>query len=169
MATRVGIALGTNLGNRLTHLRKAREMLRQLVDPDSLYLEAPIYQSEPVGCREGSPDFYNTVIEIDYIGTPYELLTKTQGIEFHLGREAVYERNAPRIIDIDILYMGNESMQDEILTIPHPRLIHRRFVLQPLNDIRPNLILPGDEATISKHLRHLETDEPPLTLAQSVW
>lgn len=169
MATRVGIALGTNLGNRLTHLRKARDILRQLVDPDSHYLQAPIYQSEPVDCRDGAPDFYNTVIEIDYIGAPYELLAKTQGIEFHLGREAVYERNAPRIIDIDILYMGDEKMQDEILTIPHPRLIHRRFVLQPLNDIRPNIILPGDEVTISEHLLHLESDEPLLNIVQSVW
>lgn len=169
MANRVGIALGTNLGNRLTHLRDAREMLRKLVDPDSHYLEAPIYQSEPVDCRDGSPDFYNTVIEIDYIGEPYELLAKTQGIEFHLGRESVYERNAPRIIDLDILYFGNEVLQDEILTIPHPRLIHRRFVLQPLNDIRENLILPGDDVTISEHLRHLETDEPPLTLVQGAW
>ena len=169
MATRVGIALGTNLGNRLTHLRDAREMLRQLVDPDSHYLEAPIYQSEPVGCRDDSPDFYNTVIEIDYIGKPYELLAKTQGIEFHLGREAVYERNAPRIIDVDILYFGNEVLQDEILTIPHPRLIHRRFVLQPLHDIRANLILPGDNVSISEHLKHLETDEPPLTLVQGTW
>lgn len=169
MATRVGIALGTNLGQRLTHLRAARDMLRQLVDRDSHYLQAPVYQSAPVGCREGSPDFYNTVIEIDYIGAPYELLAKTQGIEFHLGREAVYERNAPRIIDIDILYMGDESMQDEILSIPHPRLIHRRFALQPLNDIRPDLILPGDEVTISEHLRHLESDEPSLTLVQITW
>jgi 2-amino-4-hydroxy-6-hydroxymethyldihydropteridine diphosphokinase len=169
MATRVGIALGTNLGNRLTHLRVARDMLRKLVDPDSHYLQAPIYQSEPVGCREGSPDFYNTVIEIDYIGKPYELLAKTQGIEFHLGREAVYERNAPRIIDLDILYFGSEILQDEILTVPHPRLIHRRFVMQPLYDIRPNLILPNDDVTISEHLEHLESDESPLTLVQSVW
>ncbi|MGJ8657472.1 MAG: 2-amino-4-hydroxy-6-hydroxymethyldihydropteridine diphosphokinase [Akkermansiaceae bacterium] len=169
MATRVGIALGTNLGNRLTHLRGAREMLRQLADVDSHYLEAPIYQSEPVGCGEDSPDFYNTVIEIDYIGKPYDLLAKTQGIEFHLGREAVYERNAPRIIDVDILYFGDEVLRDEILTIPHPRLIHRRFVLQPLSDIRPDLILPGDEVTISEHLLHLDTDEPLLNLVQSGW
>ena len=169
MGTRVGIALGTNLGNRLTHLREARDMLRKLVDPDSHYLEAPIYQSEPVGCAEDSPDFYNTVIEIDYIGEPYELLAKTQGVEFHLGRESVYERNAPRIIDVDILYFGDEVIQDEILTVPHPRLIHRLFVLYPLNDIRPNLILPGDEVTISDHLEHLETDEPSLSLVQSVW
>jgi 2-amino-4-hydroxy-6-hydroxymethyldihydropteridine diphosphokinase len=169
MATRVGIALGTNLGNRLTHLRAARDMLRELVDPDSHYLEAPIYQSEPVDCRDDSPNFYNTVIEIDYVGKPSELLAKTQGIELNLGREAVYERNAPRIIDLDILYMGNESIQDEILTIPHPQLIHRRFVLQPLNDIRPDLILPGDEVTISEHLVHLESDEPLLNLVQSAW
>jgi 2-amino-4-hydroxy-6-hydroxymethyldihydropteridine diphosphokinase len=122
-----------------------------------------------VGCREGSPDFYNTVIEIDYIGEPYELLAKTQGIEFHLGREAVYERNAPRIIDLDILYFGNEELKDGILTIPHPRINHRRFVLQPLNDIRPDLILPNDDVTISEHLEHLESDEPPLRLVQGGW
>lgn len=169
MANTVGIALGTNLGNRLKHLRDAREMLRQLVDPASHYLEAPIYQSEPVDCRADSPDFYNTVIEIDYIGEPYELLAHTQRIELRQGREAVYERNAPRIIDIDILYFGNEVLREEILTIPHPSLIHRRFVLQPLNDIRPNLILPGDSVTISEHLRYLETEEPPLNLVQNTW
>lgn len=169
MGNRVGIALGSNLGNRLTHLREARDMLRGLVEDDTLYLQAPVYQSEPVDCNENSPDFFNTVIEIDYIGEPYDLLMKTQGIEFHLGRESVYETNAPRIIDLDILYFGNVSMSDEILSIPHPRLIHRRFVLQPLNDIRANLILPGDQVPISKHLRHLETDEPPLTLVQTTW
>jgi len=169
MATRVGIALGSNLGNRLTHLRSARDMLRYLVEPESLYLEAPIYQSEPVDCHESSPDFYNTVVEIDYIGEPYELLSKTQGIEFHLGRESVYQRNAPRVIDLDILYIGQEVIKEEILIIPHPRMIHRRFVLEPLNDIRPNLVLPGDKITIAEHLQHLESDEPPLSLVQSVW
>lgn len=169
MGTRVGIALGSNLGNRLTHLRVARDMIRALVDEESLYLQAPVYQSEPVGCTADSPDFFNTVIEIDYIGKPYELLDKTQGIEYHLGRAAVYEPNSPRIIDIDILYFGDETKKDDILTIPHPRLTTRRFVLQPLNDIRPNLVLPGDEATISQHLRYLETDEPPLALVQTTW
>ncbi len=169
MGNRVGIALGSNLGNRLMHLREARDMLRELVEPDSLYLQAPVYQSEPVDCSDESPDFFNTVIEIDYVGEPYELLLKTQGIEFHLGRESVHEVNAPRIIDLDILYFGDVSMKEDILSIPHPRLIYRRFVLQPLNDIRTNLSLPGDEVTISEHLRHLETDEPPLTLVQTTW
>ncbi|PQJ27595.1 2-amino-4-hydroxy-6-hydroxymethyldihydropteridine diphosphokinase [Rubritalea profundi] len=169
MATRVGIALGANLGQRLTNIRVARDMLRGLVDPESLYLQAPIYQSQPVDCASDAPDFYNTVIEIDYIGEPYDLLQMTQGVEFSLGRDAVYEQNAPRVIDVDILYFGSNVIGEDILTIPHPRMLARRFVLQPLNDIRPNLILPGDIATISEHHRYLDSDEPPLSLVQSVW
>ncbi len=171
MATRVGIALGTNLGNRLTLLRDARTLLRNLTDKDSHYLQAPIYQSVPVDCTEGTPDFFNTVIEIEYIGKPHDLLAKTQGIEIKLGREAVQarNRNAPRVIDIDILYFGNEIIRDDDLIIPHPRLTYRRFVLKPLNDIRPNLILPGDDVTISEHFQHLESEEPALGLVQSAW
>ena len=169
MGTRVGIGLGTNLGNRLSNLRVARDMLRGLVDENSYYLQSPIYQSEPVGCTADSPDFFNAVIELDYIGKPYELLDRTQGVEFHLGREAVYERNSPRVIDVDILYFGNEVMSDEILSIPHPSLTDRLFVLHPLAEIRPNLILPGDEATISDHLKHLDSGEPELSLVQMLW
>lgn len=169
MATRVGIALGSNLGNRLPHLQVARDMLCKLMPEEALYLQAPVYQSEPVDCPPESPDFFNTVIEIDYIGTPHQLLEYTQGIEFHLGRGIVYQTNAPRIIDVDILYFGNDTLKGGILTIPHPELTHRRFVLQPLADIRPNLTLPGDHATISEHLHHLDSGEPPLTLVQSDW
>ncbi|MFK7910901.1 MAG: 2-amino-4-hydroxy-6-hydroxymethyldihydropteridine diphosphokinase [Akkermansiaceae bacterium] len=169
MATRTGIALGSNLGNRLTHIQVARDMLRNLVESESLYMQAPIYQSEPVGCPPESPDFFNTVIEIDYVGRAYELLEFTQGIEFHLGRDIVHQENAPRIIDIDILYFGDQTIKDSILNIPHPEMTSRRFVLQPLADIRPNLILPGDKATISEHLKHLDSGEPPLSLVQSDW
>ena len=169
MGTRVGIGLGTNLGNRLSNLRAARDMLRSVVDLDSHYLQSPVYQTEPVDCTENSPDFYNAVIEIDYTGRPYELLAATQGVEFHLGRESVYERNSPRVIDVDILYFGDEVISEEILTIPHPRLTDRLFVLQPLTDICPNLILPGDEATIAEHLKHIDSDEPELNLVQMLW
>lgn len=169
MAHRVGIALGSNLGNRLTHLQEARDMLLRLMPDDANYKQAPVYQSEPVDCPPESPDFFNTVIEIDYIGTPYKLLEYTQGIEFHLGRGIVYQQNAPRIIDVDILYFGSETLRDSILTIPHPELIHRRFVLQPLADIRPQFSLPGDDTTIAEYLKHLDSDEPPLTLVQSDW
>lgn len=169
MANRVGIALGSNLGRRLAHLQLARDMLRKLVPDDTVYLQAPIYQSEPVDCPPDSPDFYNTVIEIDFIGSPYELLEHTQGIEFHFGRGIVHQTNAPRIIDLDILYFGNEVIKETILNIPHQEMTSRRFVLQPLSDIRPELILPGDKATITEHLYHLDSDEPQLSLVQSDW
>ena len=169
MATRVGIALGSNLGHRLTHLKVARDMLRKLMPDDAHYKQAPVYQSEPFDCPDNSPDFYNTVLELDYIGRPHELLQYTQGIEFHLGRGIVYQANAPRIIDVDILYFGHEIVDGGILTLPHPELTNRRFVLQPLADIRPDFILPRDTATIAEHLHHLDSGEPPLTLVQSDW
>ena len=144
-------------------------MLRKIALPDSL-LQAPVYQTEPVNCPPDSPDFYNTVVEIGYAGTPHELLDVTQAIEFRLGRVALPERNAPRVIDVDILYFGDERLEDGgILELPHPRLTSRHFVLQPLADIRPDLILPGDQVSIAEHLRHLDSNEPPLVSVQATW
>ncbi|NNC89323.1 MAG: 2-amino-4-hydroxy-6-hydroxymethyldihydropteridine diphosphokinase [Akkermansiaceae bacterium] len=169
MAKRVGLALGSNVGDRLANLRKARDMLRALAPVDVHFEQAPVYQSEPVGCPPGSPDFFNTVVELDYVGKPHELLASAQGIEFHLGRESVRERNAPRVIDIDLLYFDDLVMEGDILTLPHPRLTHRLFVLQPLADIRPHLVLPGDRATIAEHLRRIDSGERALTLVQATW
>ncbi len=169
MANRVALALGSNLGNRLANLQKARDMLRKLSPEGSTYLQAPIYQSEPVLCPDDSPDFLNTVIEINYIGTPHELLKQTQSIELHFGRDAIHELNAPRVIDIDILYFGNESLDEGNLILPHPRLTERRFVLHPLADICPDHVLPNDSTTIAEHLKHLDSDEPPLSLVQANW
>jgi len=165
---RVGIALGSNVGNRLRHLQDARDLLRGIAAPGSL-VQAPIFQTEPVDCPPDSPDFYNTVVEIGYAGTPHELLDATQAIEFRLGRTIAGVRNAPRVIDLDILYFGDERIDEEILDLPHPRLTSRRFVLQPLAEIRPELILPGDQVSIAEHLRHLDSNEPPLATVQAVW
>ena len=167
--SRVGVALGSNLGNRLRNLQEARALLRKLAVPGEAFLQAPVYQAEPVDCPPGSPDFYNTVVEFSCRVTPHELLERTRGIEFHLGRVMAAERNAPRVIDLDILYFGDEQMENDILLLPHPRLTRRRFVLQPLADIRPDLILPGDAATIAKHLRFLDRAEPAVRLVQSSW
>lgn len=161
--------MGSNLGNRLTNLRQARNLLLKLMPEGTKNLQAPIYISSPVNCPPDSPDFFNSVVEIDYVGTPHELLKATQGIEFHLGRLAVYQANAPRVIDLDILYFDDVTIDADVLTIPHPRLIYRRFVLQPLADIRPDLILPGDVTTIGEHYRKLDSGEPELTLLQSAW
>lgn len=169
MSSRTAIALGSNLGDRLAHLREARDRLRELATPGEPFLQAPVYQTAPVDCPGDSPDFYNTVVELAFDRSPHDLLDATQAIEFHLGRRAATERNAPRVIDLDILYLGGSTENEGILELPHPRLTSRRFVLQPLADIRPDLVLPGDAATIAEHLAHLDNDEPELSLVQASW
>ena len=169
MASRVGISLGSNLGDRLANLCEASRLIRRLSPVGVHYEQAPIYLSAPVDCEEDAPDFFNTTIEIDYVGSPYQLLDSTQAIEFSMGRATVREENAPRIIDIDLLYFNDLVVRGDILTVPHPELTHRRFVLQPLAEIRPHLILPGDRATITEHLSRLDTGEPELTMIQATW
>ena len=173
MATRVGIALGSNLdsplGDRLSNIKLARDLLEKLTPDGTELIQAHVYQSEPLDCPEDSPVFLNTVIELSYDGSPGELLRQTQTIERQLGRDVIREKNAPRIIDIDILYFGTDLYHDALLTLPHPEMTHRRFVLQPLADIRPELILPGDDITIADHLLHLDSAEPPLSLEQVNW
>lgn len=165
---RVGIALGSNLGDRLANLMAARAALSQIATPGELLLEAAIYQTEPLLCPAGSPTFYNSVVEIAFGGTAAELLGLTQSIEKKLGRTAKPERNAPRIIDIDLLYFGDEELDTEDLVLPHPRIGERRFVLQPLAEIRPEWILPRQSLSIAELLARLDTDELPLILVKKM-
>ncbi len=160
--SRVGIALGSNLGDRSALLDAAVSRLRDLATPGEPFLTAPVYQTEPRFCPPGSPDFYNTVVELSFSGTPHELLEQAREIENALGRVRGAERNAPRTIDVDLLYFGRKQIEDGELILPHPRIGERRFVLQPLADIRPELVLPGSELTFSEMLEHLPTDEAPL-------
>lgn len=159
---RAGIALGSNLGHRLGHLRAAIGHLREIATPGERVLSAPIYQTEPRLCPQDSPDFLNTVVEIDFTGSPLDLLKHTHAIEKKLGRTPATERNAPRVIDLDLLYLGDETSTGDLLELPHPRIQERRFVLQPLADIRPNLILPGHARTIAALLAELPSGEAPL-------
>lgn len=159
---RAGIALGSNLGDRLANLQAARDRLREIATTGEPFLQAPTYQTEPLLCPPGSPFFYNSVVEIGFPGDAFELLELTQSIEKKLGRAAVPERNAPRIIDVDLLYFGDQIIDTEALVLPHPRIGERRFVLQPLSAIRPELILPGRAKSIAALLTGLRSDEPPL-------
>ena len=159
---RAGIAMGSNLGDRLANLRAAISCLREIAPSAAPVLCAPVYQTEPRFCPPGSPQFLNTVVEIGFDGSPLELLEETRSMEIRLGRLRGTERNAPRTIDIDLLYLGDETCDHPDLTLPHPRIGERRFVLQPLADIRPELILPGQRRTVSEMLAHLVTDEAPL-------
>ena len=166
---RVGIALGSNLGSRLANLQAARDLLKGIAIPDALFLQAPIYQTEPVGCPPDSGDFFNTVVEMAFYGEPLDLLEFTQAIEFKLGRRPQTQANAPRVIDLDLLYFGDRQLKTGMLELPHPRLTSRRFVLEPLAEIRPELVLPGDTVTIQEHLAHLESTEAPLAMVQAAW
>jgi 2-amino-4-hydroxy-6-hydroxymethyldihydropteridine diphosphokinase len=159
---RAGIALGSNLGDRAANLRQAVSMLGEIHTPGKPLLAAPIYQTKPRLCPPGSPVFLNTVVEIGFEGGADELLELTRAMEVRLGRVPATERNAPRVIDIDLLYLGDTRVESADLVLPHPRIAERRFVLQPLADIRPDLVLPGQSHAVARLLETLDSDEPPL-------
>jgi len=163
------LSLGSNLGDRLHHLQMARDRLRTLAASSHPFLQSPVYQTSPIHCPPDSPDFLNTAIAFHFAGTALELLAATQAIEADLGRPAERAPNSPRPIDIDILIFGDDPISSADLTIPHPRLHQRRFVLQPLADILPDLVLPGDSRTIADILAQLPSDDPPLAQFASEW
>ena len=165
---RAGIALGSNLGDRFSHLRRAREDVLQLPGVAKPLASSRIYETEPVNSSADSAAYLNAVIEVEYQGQPITLLDGLQKIEADFGRPSKRPRNAPRTIDLDILYAGNLSLSNDEVVIPHPRLHLRRFVLTPLADILPELILPGQELTISELLARLD-DPAGVALYSGDW
>ena len=149
---RIGIALGSNLGDRLANLRAARKAIADLTGAKGSVLESPVYETEPVGCEPGAGKFLNAVLEIEYNGDPTDLLQKLIRIEESLGRDRNHARNVSRKIDIDLLYASELNVENEQLQLPHPRLHLRKFVLQPLADFRPELILPNQTKTVRELL-----------------
>lgn len=141
---RVGISLGSNLGDRLAHLRAAVGALERVRSSSHLLLSS-LYETDPVDCPPGSGAFLNAVIELETALPPRELLVQTQAIERELGRPFLRERNAPRTVDLDLLYYGELTMAEADLTLPHPRMFERAFVLKPLAEIRPDLIPCGTD------------------------
>jgi len=140
---RTGIALGSNIEPRMDHLHEAGKFLDALHEGTEPLRASGIYETAPLDCPVGSGDFYNTVIEIDSSLAPLDLLKKLQAFEHELGRPDERPRNSPRPIDLDILYMGALQIREDRLVIPHPAISSRRFVLEPLAEIRPELQLPG--------------------------
>lgn len=147
---RAGIALGANLGDRLACLTTARAQIFALGGVRRPLLSSSLYETEPVDCEPNAPKFFNGVIEIGYQGATLELLAELQRIEHELGRPAAHERNRSRTIDLDLLYHGSHVVSEPRLELPHPRLAFRAFVLQPLAEIRPNLILPEETRTVQE-------------------
>ena len=156
----MAIALGSNLGDRLGNLRAARQRTGELADVQPPILSSATYETEPIGCEPGAANFLNAVVEFDYEGDPMQLLEQLVRIEESLGRKRRHPKNVSRTIDIDLLYCGDRQIDNEGLRLPHPRMHLRRFVLQPLVDIRPDLILPKQTKSVADLLAELkETDD----------
>jgi 2-amino-4-hydroxy-6-hydroxymethyldihydropteridine diphosphokinase len=148
---RTAVALGSNLGDRLDNLRVARQRIIDLPDVQPPVLSSAIYETDPVDCEPGAHKFLNAVVEFDYEGDPLKLWKQVAAIEIALGRPPHHQRNVSRKIDIDLLYFADTRIDRNELQLPHPRIHERKFVLQPLADIRPELILPGQ----AKRVREL--------------
>lgn len=152
---RIGIALGSNLGDRLENLRAARNAIAVFALDNSM-LVSRVYETEPVNCEPGAGKFLNAVLEIEYDGDPSELLEKLVRVEESLGRDRKHAPNVSRKIDIDLLYADELVINNERLQLPHPRMQERKFVLQPLADIRPDLVLPNQTKPVSDLLAQIQ-------------
>lgn len=138
--TRAWVALGANLGDAQGALLRAFESLARL--PQSrLVARSSLYRTAPIDAP-GQPDYINAVAQIETALDPLALLHALQAIEQAFGRERLY-RNAPRTLDLDLLLYGEASLDTAELTLPHPRLAERAFVLAPLAELDPDLMIPG--------------------------
>jgi 2-amino-4-hydroxy-6-hydroxymethyldihydropteridine diphosphokinase len=147
---RAGIALGANLGDRLRNLTTARDRIFALPEAAAPFLSSAVYETEPVECEPEAEKFLNAVVEIAYTGPSLKLLETLQRIEAALGRPPGHARHHSRTIDLDLLYHGARQFDEPQLQLPHPRMGLRGFVLHPLAEIRPNLILPRETRTIGE-------------------
>ena len=161
---RIGIALGSNLGDRVANLHAARQAIVDLVKHP--VLSSPVYETEPVDCEPGAAKFLNAVLEIEYDGDPGELLEQLVRVEESLGRERGHAKNVSRKIDIDLLYADDLNVNNKRLQLPHPRMHLRKFVLQPLADIRPDLVLSGQRKTARELLAQIKDSTKVICFAE---
>jgi 2-amino-4-hydroxy-6-hydroxymethyldihydropteridine diphosphokinase len=132
----VYLSLGSNLGNRQENLDRALKLLSERMRMGKV---SSIYDTEPVGGIE-QPRFLNLAVEAFTRLTPEGLLALAKGIEQKMGRYS--KSGEPRVIDIDIILYGDSVLESPELTIPHPRMAERAFVLEPLAEIAPNTVHP---------------------------
>jgi len=153
------VALGSNLGDSRQSILRAMERLQSF--SDAPLLRSSLWQTSPVDCPPGSPVFVNAVVALapQPRETPESLLAKLQTLEKEFGRKPKKVLNEPRPLDLDLIAFGNQTRAAKELTLPHPRAHQRRFVLQPLSEIAPNLILPGQAKTVAQLLAKLSPDE----------
>ena len=162
---RAGIALGSNLADRRAYLHSAREQILRIPRSRAPFLFSSLYETDPIGCEPGAQKFLNVAMELEYEGEPEDLLSELRKIEQSLGRDADHARNASRTVDLDLLYFDDRTIDREELQLPHPRFHLRRFVLAPLADIQPELILPGQTESVRTLLENLSDNSAVVRVA----
>lgn len=162
-----GLSLGSNLGDRLGNLKEAKRLI-SLIPDVRVTAKSFVYETSPVGVpgEFAHLPFLNAVLLIETSSQPAELLAKLKKIEDDMGRVHKTGKNAPRPIDIDIVFSGNLCVADGGLHIPHPRWSSRRFVVQPLCDVRPDLKLPGQTQSVRDLLSALPPDQKVVLLTK---
>lgn len=142
------ISLGSNLGDSVAIIRKTFDSLQALSDQP--LVKSSLWRSKPVGCPPGSPFFINAAAALvtRKDETPFSLLDKLRQIEKLAGRRPKKMQNEPRPLDLDLIAFGERIANSAELMLPHPRAHLRGFVLQPLNEVAPDLILPGQSKPV---------------------
>lgn len=166
MSHSVWLGIGSNMGDRLSWLRFALSQLAAC--PDIRIVKASsLYRTAPWGV-DGQEDYYNAVVEIATELAPLDLLDITQQAEELSGRKRLY-RWAPRQLDLDMLLYDDKVLDTERLILPHPRMKQRLFVLRPLAEIAPDMILPGGEKVAELAELAAEDQEAELLYAPDEW
>jgi 2-amino-4-hydroxy-6-hydroxymethyldihydropteridine diphosphokinase len=153
------VALGSNLGDSRLNVLRAADQLQAICDYP--LLRSTLWRSTPVDCPPESPPFVNALVGLlpRPAETPESLLEKLQSIEKEFGRVPKRIVNEPRPLDLDLIAFGQEKRNSDRLTLPHPRAHLRRFVLQPLSEIAPDLVLPGQTLSVRQLLETLQSEE----------
>lgn len=138
---RVYIGIGSNLGEPRAQVEKALQSL-QLLSVNGEFTASPLYQTTPTGPQD-QPDFINAVAGFLTLLSAQDLLQALKAIENSQGRQRDGVRWGPRTLDLDLLLYGNESIDMDELTVPHPRIRERAFVMVPLFDVAPDISIPG--------------------------
>jgi len=155
-ANEAALSLGSNLGDREANLVDARRRISS-VDGIEFLCSSPLYETEPVDVlpEYSSMKFLNAVVVVKTTLDAEDLMCVLEEIETDLGRGQGDGQNMPRLIDIDIIYIAGCSIRGKDLVVPHPRWFLRRFVVQPLSDVRPDMIVEGQDRKVSDILTTL--------------
>ena len=143
MSRRGFLGLGSNVGNRRANLQAVVQRLPR--HGVTVVRSSSTYDTEPVGLVLDQPEFLNACIEIETDHDPVDLLNVCKKVEQEVGRHAGGPRHGPRVIDVDVLLLGDLVYESERLTLPHREVTSRRFVLVPLVELDPQLALPDGE------------------------